>query len=138
MFSYHPEPLSICILTTSYLQDILTNVTYVHVFFSFPGLILYLSSILSHVFHLCLHFLSKSGQADPEEISLVTYEIICLSIKNNSECKMPASWSMFALCRWSWLFSNCSHTFFSNTCVSFSLKNSPYLLVPGCFFSLTY
>lgn len=49
VFSYQSESLSTCILTAFYLQGVLTIVTYAHVCFSSPGIILYLSPILLHM-----------------------------------------------------------------------------------------
>lgn len=144
MFPYHSRPLSTYILTTFYLQDILTNVIYAHIYFFPPFLVLF---IFPQSCHICFSSLPPLPlQLWPgcsrKKISLVTHEVICLSLNNGCECKRPASWNMFALCRWSRLFSSCPHAFFfffANTCVSFSLKNIHYPLLHRClFFFLTY
>lgn len=98
-----------------YLQDILINVIYAHILFlvPFPALI-YLSPILSHMLFIFAFTFSPTMARllQKKKISLVTYEVICLSLNNDCECKTPASWNMFALWRWSRLFSSCPHAFF--------------------------
>lgn len=125
-----------------YLQDILINVIYAHILFlvPFPALI-YLSPILSHMLFIFAFTFSPTMARllQKKKISLVTYEVICLSLNNDCECKTPASWNMFALWRWSRLFSSCPHAFFFSlfplsTKVSFSLKNIHSPLLHRCLF----
>lgn len=98
-----------------------THVSFFSVFLS--------SDSVACAFHLCFRFFSSCCQAAPEQISLVTLEAICVSVKNSSECKRPALWTRFAQCRWSRQTSSCSHVSFQ-TPVSLFTQGFPPSFAP--------
>lgn len=88
---------------------------YMHTyFFWFPFQLLFIFPQSCHICFSSLPLLSLQlwPGCSRKKISLVTYEVICLSLNNDCECKTPASWNMFALWRWSRLFSSCPRAFF--------------------------
>lgn len=127
VFFYYSEPLPTYILTTLLFTRFPTSVIYKVYSFPFRGLILYISSILSYM--ICIFastFSPTNDQAAPKAMSLVTCEVICLSLNNGTE-KSSIRGSICSVQVVPALFQLSACFLFKHLCVSLAVLGSFFL-----------